>query len=348
MLGVTFQEVETVRCEPVAEPRLELPTDAVVAVEIAGICGSDLHVYHGRETGIDVGTVLGHEFVGRVVEVGDEVSGITIGERVASPFTTSCGRCSACAIGLTARCSGGELFGWRQQGRGLHGGQAELVRVPLAQTTLLPVPSGLSRQGALLAGDVLSTGYYCADQGEVGPGKTVAVVGCGPVGLMAVLAARHLEAAHVLAIDRLPERLALAEEFGAEAIHLEESDPRRRIDRLTAGWGVDVVLEAVGSAGASRLAVDLLRPGGTLSIVGVHTEPVFAFTPVEAYDRNLTIRIGRCPARHYMERAFSLLSALDVDPTRIFSHRLPLSEAARGYRIFADRSDHCIKVVLEP
>jgi threonine dehydrogenase-like Zn-dependent dehydrogenase len=348
MFALTFQDIESVAFERISDPQVEAPGDAIVAVHLAGICGSDLHVFHGRETGLDRGTALGHEFVGEVVAVGPDVARLRPGTMVASPFTTSCGHCASCRRGVTARCRESQLFGWREHGAGLHGAQAELVRVPLAESTLVEIPEGVTPEGALLAGDVLSTGYYCAAQGGVEPGLTVAVIGCGPVGLMAVIAARYLGAERVFAIDRLPERLRLAAGFGGEPLNLQPDEAAGWLEQETQGLGVDIVLEAVGSPSASRMAMQLVRPGGTISAVGVHTEPAFPFSPVEAYDKNLTYRIGRCPARHFMDIVLPLLVDSQVDPTVIISHRLALAEGAHGYRIFANRLDGCTKAVLVP
>jgi len=348
MLALTFQGIENVSIETLPDPQIESPGDAIVAIRLAGICGSDLHVYHGRESGLDHGTALGHEFIGEVVETGPEVQHLTSGSLVLSPFTTSCGDCIPCRRGLTARCQRGQLFGWREQGTGLHGAQAELVRVPLADSTLVEVPAGVSPEQALLAGDVLSTGYYCAQQGGVEPGANVVVIGCGPVGLMAILAARHLGAERIFAVDRLSERLQLAEQFGGHRVDLRNDDLVAVIEEATSGQGADVILEAVGSPEASRLALDLVRPGGTISAVGVHTEPQFAFSPVAAYDKNLTYRIGRCPARHTMDMVLPWLAEMENDPTVVISHRLSLSEGVRGYQIFANKTDRCTKVVLTP
>jgi threonine dehydrogenase-like Zn-dependent dehydrogenase len=348
MFAITFQDIESVAFERIADPQIEAPGDAIVAVHLAGICGSDLHVFHGREKGLDLGTALGHEFVGEIVAVGPDVARLQTGNLVASPFTTSCGHCPSCRRGLTARCQESQLFGWREHGSGLHGAQAELVRVPLADSTLVEIPEGVTPEGALLAGDVLSTGYFCAAQGAVAPGATVAVIGCGPVGLMAVLAARHLGAERVFALDRQPERLRLAAGFGGEPLNLQPEEAASWLEQETQGLGVDIVLEAVGSPSASRMAMQLVRPGGTISAVGVHTEPAFAFSPVEAYDKNLTYRIGRCPARHYMNVVLPLLVGSELDPTVIISHRLALSEGAHGYQIFANRLDGCTKAVLIP
>jgi 2-desacetyl-2-hydroxyethyl bacteriochlorophyllide A dehydrogenase len=347
MKALTFQGMESVGHETVPDPRIEDPGDVVVRVECAGICGSDLHVYHGRETGLDLGTVMGHEFVGEIVEAGAEVRGIVAGDRVVSPFTTSCGRCFYCSRGLTARCAAGRLFGWVEHGVGLHGCQAEYVRVPLAGSTLVKVPEGISAEPALFAGDVLSTGYFCADLAGIEPGSVVVVLGCGPVGLMAAIGAQDLNAGRVFAVDAVAERLELAKRFGAEPLDLA-SDPVSAVLEATEGRGADAVLEVVGSPEATRLAVDLVRPGGSIAAAGVHTERHFAFSPVEAYDKNLTYRAGRCPARHYMERVLPIVESEKYDLASVISHRLPLAEGARGYDIFARKLDGCTKVILTP
>jgi threonine dehydrogenase-like Zn-dependent dehydrogenase len=191
MRAITYHAPHDLRVERVPDPVLLAPTDALVQVRLAAICGSDLHVWHGRETGLDPGTVMGHEFLGEVVEKG-AASSLRVGDIVVSPFTTSCGACFYCTGGLTARCVHGQLFGWVEHGAGLHGAQAELVRVPLADTTLVPLPPGLAPEAGLLLGDVLATGHHCAVMAGAGPGTVCAVVGAGPVGLMAVLAAREL------------------------------------------------------------------------------------------------------------------------------------------------------------
>jgi threonine dehydrogenase-like Zn-dependent dehydrogenase len=346
--AVTYHSPKDLRADSVAEPEILAPTDAIVAVQLAAICGSDLHVWHGRETGLDSGTVMGHEFLGEVVEIGADVARIRRGDRVVSPFTTSCGACFYCRRGLPGRCTRGQLFGWVERGAGLHGGQAELVRVPLADTTLLVLPPDLAPEAGLLLGDVLATGYHCATMADLTRKDVCAVIGCGPVGLMAVLAARELGAKRVLALDAVPERLALAARFGAEPVDLRITDPLAPARDATDGRGVDAVLEAVGSAEATRLAFALARPGGTISAVGVHHEAAFPFSPGEAYDKNLTYRIGRCPARHYMERLLPLARRREPDLKALFTHRLPLEEGPAAYRLFDEKRDGCIKVALLP
>jgi threonine dehydrogenase-like Zn-dependent dehydrogenase len=346
--ALTFQAPRRLAVEEVEDPRIVEPTDVIVRVERAAICGSDLHVYHGREQGLDAGCVMGHEFVGRVVAAGRDVVGLDPGRSVYCPFTTSCGRCFYCREGLTSRCVAGQLFGWVQGGSGLHGGQAELVRVPLADATLLPIPEGVSADEALLLGDVLSTGYFCAEQAGVEPDGVYVVLGCGPVGLCAILGAREHGARNVFAVDRVAERLSLAVAFGAATIDSSVQDPREVLDEATEGRGADAVLEAVGSPSAHRLAFDLVRPGGTVAVVGVHNEPGFGFTPAEAYDKNLTYRVGRCPARRLMEQLIPLVQRREYDLTSLISHRLDLSRGVEAYRIFDEKLDGCVKVVLTP
>ena len=346
MKGLTLHAPRDLRWETVPDPELQGPGEALVRVRRSALCGSDLHVWHGRETGLDAGTVLGHEFLGEVVEVGAEVD-LAVGTRVISPFTTSCGECFYCERGLTSRCERGELFGWVEGGRGLHGAQAEYVRVPLADSTLVPVDDSLDEEEALFAGDVLATGFFCAASGGVGAHTTVAVVGCGPVGLFAVVGAREQGAERVYAIDSVPERLELARGFGAIPLDRSAADPVEVLRDATDGRGADVVLEAVGSPGASRLAVDLVRPGGTISAAGVHTEQHFAFSPGEAYDKNLCYRAGRCPARHWMPRLLELVASGRVPLGSIISHRLALEEGPRAYELFDGKQDGCTKVVFE-
>lgn len=348
MHALTFHGKERIEYETAPDPRIESPTDAIVKVELTAICGSDLHVYHGRETGLDIGTVMGHEFSGTIAEVGGGVTNLVEGDRVMSPFTTSCGECFFCRRGLTCRCIHGELFGWVANGSGLHGAQAEYVRVPLAGSTLHRIPDDVTGEQALLLGDVFPTGYFCAEMAGVETDGVYAVIGCGPVGLMAVLGARHRGAEKVYAIDSIERRLELAARFGAIPVYYRELDAAAAIRDETGGRGADAVLEAVGSAEAGRSAYELVRPGGTIAVVGVHTESRMPFSPAEAYDKNITYRTGRCPARHYMERLIPVIEEIEHDITSIISHRLGLAEGPAAYRMFDEKRDDCIKVVLKP
>jgi len=347
MRALAFHAPFSLSCESVPDPRLELPTDVLVRVELAAICGSDLHVYRGVERGLDAGTVMGHEFLGCVVESGSEVRRWKSGARVVSPFSTCCGACFFCRRDLFSRCERGQLFGWVEHGRGLHGGQAEYVRVPLADATLVALPAGVPDDQALLAGDVLSTGLHCAENGGIRAGDLVVVLGCGPVGLAALIGARSLGARAVLAVDSVAERLALAETYGGIPLELS-GDVGARVRAQSEGRGADVVLEVVGSPQASLLAYQLVRTGGTISAPGVHNEPAFAFTPGQVYDKNLTYRAGRAPARAYMERVLARLAARELDVSALFSHRMTLEEGPRGYELFDQKRENCTKVLLRP
>jgi threonine dehydrogenase-like Zn-dependent dehydrogenase len=320
----------------------------MVRTRVAGLCGSDLHPYFGREPGLDVGTVMGHELVGEVADVGAEVRDFRVGDVVVAPFSTSCGECFYCRTGLTARCMRGQLFGWMQEGIGLHGAQAELVRVPLADGTLVKVPEGLDHGVALLAGDILSTAAFGADLADARAGEVVAVVGCGPVGLLSIRAAFERGAREVLAVDRVPSRLQVAERFGAIPVDFTQDDPVAVTRHHTEGRGADAAIEAVGSPEATRLAANLLRTGGRLGAVGVHTEPHLALSPAEIYDRNLRYASGRCPARHYLRASLALAARDSVLIGTLVSHRLPLSEGVDAYRRFAAREEGWNKVVLTP
>lgn len=348
MHALTFHAPGELRVERLPDPRIEAPGDVLVRVEVAGLCGSDLHPYRGREKGLDAGTVMGHEFVGEVVAAGAEVAGFRPGDRVVAPFTTSCGTCFYCRSALSSRCEHGQLFGWIEGGRGLQGSQAELVRVPLADATLVALGHEDRADSAVLAGDVAATGLFAALLGGVSAGQTVAVVGAGPVGLAAVAAARELGAGRIFALDGVAERRVLAEAFGAEPLDPGADESVEAVRRATGGRGADAVLEAVGSPEATSLAFDLARPGATIASVGVHTEPHLAVTPGELYDKNLTYRAGRCPARSLLDRALALVRSGRHPYERIVSHRIPLQDGPRAYEIFDRKLDGCTKVVLLP
>ena len=327
---------------------IEKGGDVVVAVEAAGLCGSDLHPYCGREDGLDVGTVMGHEFVGEIVAAGCSVRDLSIGDRVVAPFSTCCGACFFCRRGLPSRCETGQLFGWVENGIGLHGGQAELVRVPDADASLVKLPEGVPTDLALLAADILPTGLFAAELGDVAPDTSVAVIGCGPVGLLAIMASRLSGAGVIFAIDSVPERLALAADFGARSINAGRRDAVGEVLAGTGGRGADAALEIVGSAAAARLAMDLVRTGGVVATVGFHTEPRFAFSPGEAYDKNLTYRTGRCPARRLIGEALEIVVREGPTVERLITHRLPLADGPRAYQLFNDKLESCIKVALHP
>ncbi len=348
MKALTLEGKAQIGYTSVIDPEIKKSQDVIIEVKATAICGSDLHVYHEREFGFDYGMVMGHEFVGEIVEVGKDVRAWKKGDMVMTPFTTSCGVCYFCQQGLTCRCIHGQLYGWVEKGEGLQGGQAEYVRVPLADTTLLSVPEGVELEEGLLLGDILATGYFCADRVDIFPEGTYVVIGCGPVGLMSIIGAREQGAEKIYALDSVPERLAQAEKWGAIALDYTQENISEIIADATEGRGADGVMEVVGNPAAMSTAWSLVRPGGVISSVGVHTSPHFSFSPAQAYDKNLTYRAGRCPARHYMPKLLPLVQEKKYDLTSVFSHRLSLAEGAKGYQIFDQKCDHCTKVVLYP
>jgi alcohol dehydrogenase len=345
MHGICFLVPGRVEWRELDDPRIEQPTDAIVHVEIAGLCGSDLHPFFGREVGLDAGTVMGHEFVGRILEVGPEVQSVGVGDRVYAPFSTSCGTCRTCQSGLTSRCEHGQLFGWRQAGVGLHGGQAQRVRVPLADGTLKMVPSGLSSEAALLLGDNFSTAWFCADLAAITADGVTVVIGCGPVGLLGILAARARGASSIVAVDLVAERRARAQALGAVAL-APGPEVAEIVASLGGTRGADSIMEFVGLPAAQRLAWEVARPGGTIAAIGCHCAP-FAFTPSEAYDKNLTYRTGRCPARHYMDPLTEYVVRERPAITQVITHRFAPADAVHAYDVFAHQRDGCVKAVFE-
>ena len=297
MQAITFLKPYKLKLERIPDPSLLSATDAIVKIRYTAVCGSDLHIYRGHESGLDVGTIMGHEFTGEVVETGKAVANIRKGDWVVSPFSTICGTCYYCHIGLTCRCESGQLYGWVEKGQGLHGAQAEYIRVPMADSTLMTFERHLKADLMLFAGDILSTGYFCAHQAEIKPKQTYVVLGCGPVGLMAILGARELGAEVIYAVDSVIERLQQAETYGAIPLNFNGTDTVSFIHSKTEGRGADAVLEAVGSYQAGKLAFELIRPGGIISTVGVHTSDHLAFSPVDAYNKNITYKTGRAPSQ---------------------------------------------------
>jgi S-(hydroxymethyl)glutathione dehydrogenase / alcohol dehydrogenase len=355
MKAVVLKEIGSVLLEETPEPLLLEPEDALVRVSLAGICGSDLHIVQGRDPGIRMGTIMGHEFVGTVEQVGNAVEGLKPGDRVLSPFTVNCGKCFFCERNLPARCVRSFCFGFvSEEGKGLEGSQAEFVRVPLASSTLLALPSHradgapLLDEEALFLGDIFSTAYSTAEGGAIQKGDTVVVVGCGPVGLLCILAARLFEASHIIAVDSVDYRVAKARELGAITVDPEPENVLKLVQELTEGRGADAVLEAVGHPSALDLAIHAVRPGGVVSIAGYHTQSTYPFPIQKAYTKNLTLKIGRCNARKYMQKLLPLVLENRVPLTSIITHTLPLSYAVHGYELFAKRQDNAIKVLLKP
>ncbi len=346
MKAVCFKDVQEVAYLDLPEPEITNPRDVILKTSLAGLCGSDLHPFFGRETGMDVDTVMGHEVVGEIVAVGKEVSRFRVGETVYTPFSTNCGNCFYCLQGLTSRCPKGQLFGWLAQGQGLDGCQSEYVRVPLADGTLVKKPDGLSDVSGLLLGDNFSTGYYCAEMAGVQAGGTYAVVGCGTVGLLCIVAAKALGAEHIFAFDLVEARRVQAEALGAIAMDANETSLAPVLEQ-TQGRGVDAVMELVGIPAAQELAFKLVRPGGTMSVIGCHCTPHFAFSPVDAYDKNLTYRTGRCPARYYIDKLTERVASGEFDIDRFVTHHFQAKDCVEAYDVFANRKDGCLKAVFQ-
>ncbi|MBI4588118.1 MAG: alcohol dehydrogenase catalytic domain-containing protein [Candidatus Rokubacteria bacterium] len=348
MKAIAFRGVGDVRVESIPDPRIVEPTDAVVRITTSAVCGSDLHQYHGRAV-VEPGAIMGHEFMGIVEDVGRDVRAISRGDRVVAPFSISCGRCEWCLRRLPTQCSttGRAVFGGRF-GKQFPGGQAERIRVPFADHMCERIPADLGDERALFLGDILSTGYACAENGGIRPGDTVAVFGCGPVGLLALQSAHLFGPARVFAVDRVDYRLKLAEELGATPVDLDRGDPIEQLRAATAGRGPDVVLEAVGHEIPFAQAIQAVRAGGTVSSVGVYVEASIGFPAREAFFKDLTLKMGICNARNYIVPLMPLVRVGKLQPARIITHTLPLADAPRGYAIFDRKEDRAIKVLLKP
>jgi alcohol dehydrogenase len=344
MRAVTFQAPGDIRVDEVAEPELLASDDAIVRVEASGICGSDLHIYHGRVQ-IEPGFVIGHEYVGEVVAAGDEVSRVAVGDRVLGTYGTACGECFYCERGEFHKCDEARVFGHGKTLGSLQGAQAELVLVPHANLTLRRVPEGLSDDVALFAGDVMGTGFHAIDSRPLAEGESAAILGLGPVGLCAVQAARAAGASEVIAIDTVEDRLRMAESFGATPIHLTEGDPRGEVKKLTEGRGVDLAVDAVGHPDALDLALRLARKAGTVSVTGVYAERTEVHMGV-LWIKALTLHSGHANVIKHLDRVLELISSGELDPAPLVTHHMKLDEAPEAYRVYDQRE--ALKIVLTP
>ena len=344
MRAVTFQAPEQVRIEEKPDPELSAAGDALVRVEASGICGSDLHIYHGRVP-VEQGFTIGHEFVGTVVAAGDDVERVAVGDRVLGTFHTACATCSSCLRGDYHRCCSGQTFGHGKNLGDLQGAQAELLLVPRANLTLRRVPEGMSADVALFAGDVMGTGYHSIAHAEMKAGDTVAVLGLGPVGLCAVQAALAGGAVEVFAIDTVAERLEMAGRFGATPLHLTEDEPKKAVRAATEGLGVDVVVDAVGDPGPLALAVSLARDAGTVSGIGAYAGK--GEVPLGlAWLKGLQLRLGLANVIAHVDRVLALMEAGKLDPSPLVTHHMPLDQASEAYEIYDGRE--ALKIVLTP
>jgi alcohol dehydrogenase len=345
MRAVVYRGIERVEVAEVPDPVLVEPSDAIVRVGLTAICGSDLHLYHGKAP-LEPGDTIGHEAIGVVDAVGSSVKRFAPGDRVVVSFDIACGDCWFCRKGQTQLCEDFGFLGYGMFGGSLGGAQAELLRVPVADVNLLAVPDGLEDDRALFVGDALTTGVYAAGLAEIRDGDIVAVVGAGPVGFFCAQAALP-SAASVLALDLDPSRLSIAERIGAIPVDVSARNAQTAVDEHTEGRGADVVIEAVGTPAAFERSVDIVRRGGTVVVMGVYTSELVQAQIGVWWVRALQIRFaGTTPVHAWWERAMAEVQAGRLDPLPIVSHRLPLDEAAHGYELFDTR--RATKVLLEP
>jgi len=389
MKALCWHGKQDMRVDVVPDPKILNPHDAVIKITTTAICGSDLHLFNGNIPGMMAGDILGHEFMGEVVEVGSQVRRIQVGDRVVIPFTIACGKCFFCERQLTSLCdnsnpsagtaerlygySGSGLFGYSHIYGGYAGGQAEYVRVPFIDVGGLKIESGLPDEQVLFLSDIFPTGFMAAENCNIQPGDTVAVFGCGPVGLFAILSAYLLGAERVIAIDRFPDRLRLAEKHcQAETINYEQFNVMEELPLRTGGRGPDAVIDAVGMeahgtsidavydrvkhsiglatdrAHALRQAIQACRKGGTVSIPGVYGGVLDKVPLGAAFAKGLTFRMGQTHVHKYMQPLLELIEDGKVDCTFLISHRLRLEDGPSAYKSFNDKQSGFTKVVMKP
>lgn len=389
MKALCWRGKKDVRCERVPDPRIEAPGDAIVKVSSCAICGSDLHLFDGFMPGMQSGDILGHEFMGEVVEVGAGNGGLKVGDRVVVPFTITCGECEQCRRGNYSVCersnrnrdlaakvfghSTAGLFGYTHLTGGYAGGQAEYVRVPLAGSTAVKVPAGLSDEQLLFLGDIFPTGWQAVVQCDLQPGDTVAIWGAGPVGQFAVRSAVLLGARQVIAIDNVPERLAMAEAGGAIPVDFDAEGVVDRLLELTGGKGPEKCIDAVGMESHSCRSLDSLydrvkqaamlesdrphvlremiyvcRPAGTLSVPGVYGGLVDKLPFGALMNKGLTLRTGQTHVRRWTGDLLRRIEEGQIDPSFVVTHTVGLDDGPAMYRAFRDKEDGCVKVVIKP
>jgi 2-desacetyl-2-hydroxyethyl bacteriochlorophyllide A dehydrogenase len=343
--AVVFDGVGRVRVDEVPDPRPVHPDDAVVRVHLAGICGSDLHFLSGKAP-LAPGEGIGHEAVGTVEAVGPAVETVEVGDRVVVSFAVACGRCWFCRRAETGLCDQAAVFGAGAFGGGLPGAQAERLLVPHADHNLLRVPADVDDERALFVGDAASTAWYAATLAEPA-GRTVAVVGAGPVGVLLVQALAALGAERVVALDREPSRLAAAAVAGAEIVAVGERNPHMALARLTEDRGADVAIDAVGHPEAFETARSVVRRGGVVIVVGMYAGESVELQLGPSWAQAVTLRFtGPCPVHACWDAAMAEVRAGRIDPLPLVSDRLPLEDAQLGYERFAART--ATKVLLVP
>jgi len=377
------------RVEEVPDPEILNPRDAIVKITSTAICGSDLHLYNGFVPTMEKGDIVGHEFMGEVVEVGSGVKNLKEGDRIVVPFPISCGNCYFCQEGLSSLCENSNpnavlaekmwghspagIYGYSHLLGGYAGGQAEYARVPFADVDHVKVPEGLPDEKVLFLSDIFPTGYMAAENCDIKPGDTIAVWGCGPVGQFAIRSAFLLGAERVIAIDRVPERLLMAKEGGAEILNYEDVDSViETLKDLTGGRGPDACIDAVGMEAhghgiqygydrakqammletdrpiALREAMFSVRNGGTLSVPGVYGGFVDKIPFGSIMNRSITIKTGQTHVHRYLSPLLERVQKGEIDPSFVITHQLSLDEAPEGYEIFKNKQDECIKIVLKP
>jgi threonine dehydrogenase-like Zn-dependent dehydrogenase len=377
MRAMTYRGPYRIRVEEKDRPRIEHPNDAIVRVQLAAICGSDLHLYHGMMPDTRVGHTFGHEFVGVVDEVGPSVQNLDVGDRVMVPFNVFCGTCFFCSRGLYSNCHNvnpnatavGGIYGYSHTCGGYDGGQAEFVRVPFADVGPSRIPDWLSDEDAVLSTDALATGYFGAQLGDISEGDVVVVFGAGPVGLFAARSAWLMGAGRVIVVDQLEHRLDKARDYAfAETLNFAEvGDVVLEIKRLTDYLGADVVIDAVGAEADGNLsqhvtaaklklqggspialnwAIDGARKGGTVSVVGAYGPMFSAVKFGDAMNKGLTIRANQCPVKRQWPRLLEHIRAGHLEPSEIVTHRIPLEDIAEGYHIFSAKLDGIIKPLV--
>ena len=377
MRAMVYRGPYRVRVEEKPRPRIEHPGDAIVRVQLAAICGSDLHLYHGMMPDTRVGHTFGHEFIGVVDEVGSAVERVQVGDRVMVPFNVFCGTCFFCARGLYSNCHNvnpnatavGGIYGYSHTCGGYDGGQAEYVRVPFADIGPSVIPDWMSDDDAVLCTDALATGYFGAQLGDIAEGDTVVVFGAGPVGLFAAKSAWLMGAGRVVVVDPLENRLAKAREFAhAETYNfVEHDDVVVLLKRITDGLGFDVAIDAVGAEADGNLlqhvtaaklklqggspvalnwAIDGVRKGGTISVMGAYGPMFSAVKFGDAMNKGLTLRANQCPVKRQWPRLFEHIRNGYLKPSEIVTHRIPLEHIAEGYHLFSAKLDGIIKPLV--
>ncbi|SDQ91388.1 Threonine dehydrogenase [Curtobacterium sp. UNCCL20] len=379
MRAMTYRGPYRVRVEEKPDPRIEHPNDAIVRVERAAICGSDLHLYHGMMPDTRVGHTFGHEFIGVVEQIGSSVETLSVGDRVMVPFNICCGSCWFCARGLFSNCHNvnpnatavGGIYGYSHTTGGYDGGQAERVRVPFADVGPQVIPDWLDDEDALLMTDALSTGYFGAQLASIREGDTVVVLGAGPVGLFSAASAWFMGAGRVIVVDQLEYRLEKAETFAhAETINFAEvDDVVLEMKKQTDYLGADSVIDAVGaeadgnftqqvtaskfklqggSPTALNWAIDGVRKGGTVSAIGAYGPIPSAVKFGDAMNKGVTIHANQAPVKRQWPRLLEHIQAGHFKPSDIITHRIPLEHIAEGYHVFSSKLDGCIKTVVVP